>query len=456
MLPNSTSTLNFKIHIYDTKNPSKFIPLHTISAREGQWTITDTSISPDSQFLAYSSITPKVYITRFDQPESEHIPYTFRRPSSSDSEEFGIWSIKFSSDGTEILAGSSLRHAGQACVFLVDVETKQQLKAIQGHQADVNAGSDDTFIKVWDRRTLEKSRPVGVLVGHLEGLTYITSKGDGVSCLSNSKDQTMKLWDTRKMNSTDFFDLISSRVDLSTGFDYRMDRYPGSLIEQKHPNDCSLVTYTGHSVHRTLIRCHFSPLHTTGQKFVYTGSADGKVRIFPIEGGDPIQVLDTAPFVEGARRPNPMRDQPHIALLRRLFQRAQESLDFRQSIDNIVYNIGDIFSEGDMEELQELENTLNVDIEVDYEQDQTGTEVDFPEEDDPNDPDWTNEDTDEDDDFDIDEDDLIDLNNNQHYVTRDVSWHPFLPVLVSTNWIQSSFNAWGAEGCITKHRWNLK
>lgn len=34
----------------------------------------------------------------------------------------------------------------------------------------------------------------------------------------------------------------------------------------KHPNDVSVCTYTGHAVLQTLIRCHFSPASTTGQR----------------------------------------------------------------------------------------------------------------------------------------------------------------------------------------------
>jgi WD repeat-containing protein 23 len=39
--------------------------------------------------------------------------------------------------------------------------------------------------------------PVGTFPGHLEGITFIDSKGDGRYCVSNGKDQTAKLWDIR-------------------------------------------------------------------------------------------------------------------------------------------------------------------------------------------------------------------------------------------------------------------
>ena len=52
----------------------------------------------------------------------------------------------------------------------------------------------------------------------------------------------------------------------------------------KHPHDCSIQTLRGHTVSTTLIRAHWSPMHTTGQRFVYTGSSDGHVYIY----GEPL------------------------------------------------------------------------------------------------------------------------------------------------------------------------
>ena len=51
--------------------------------------------------------------------------------------------------------------------------------------------------QIWDRRE-RAERPVSVLVGHTEGLTHLDPKGDGLYLISNSKDQTIKLWDLRR------------------------------------------------------------------------------------------------------------------------------------------------------------------------------------------------------------------------------------------------------------------
>lgn len=62
--------------------------------------------------------------------------------------------------------------------------------------------------------------------------------------------------------------------------DYRWEQYPARNHLIKHPQDNSLMTYRGHKVLTTLIRAYFSPMHTTAQRFIYAGSANGSVYIY--------------------------------------------------------------------------------------------------------------------------------------------------------------------------------
>ena len=127
------------------------------------------------------------------------------------------------------------------------------------------------------------SREAGVFMGHTEGLTYVDSKGDGRYVLSNGKEQQMKLWDLRKMMSTaKASQALPEVVDCTTHFDYRFVDYPESEY-RKHPYDCSLVSFRGHRVLKTLIRCHFSPPNSTDSRYVYTGSEDGSVYIYNLD-----------------------------------------------------------------------------------------------------------------------------------------------------------------------------
>ncbi|KAK4995829.1 hypothetical protein LTR66_004428 [Elasticomyces elasticus] len=125
-------------------------------------------------------------------------------------------------------------------------------------------------------------RPAGVFLGHTEGVTYIDSKGDGRFIISNGKDQTMKLWDLRRMIPPDKAEQIEP-LQYTLNFDYRVNTYDKSDY-RPHPHDCSLVTFHGHRVLKTLIRCHFSPPNSSDQRYVYTGSQDGGVYIYNLDG----------------------------------------------------------------------------------------------------------------------------------------------------------------------------
>ncbi len=183
---------------------------------------------------------------------------------------------------------------------------RQSVVKIHGHNDDVNAvcfgdqqsphilysGSDDTTLKVWDRRSLADGREAGVFLGHTEGLTYVDSKGDGRFVLSNAKDQTAKLWDLRKMISTEKADKIDPQR-YTSDYDYRFNRYD-VRDWSPHPHDCSLVTFRGHEVLKTLIRCHFSPPGSSDSRYVYSGSHDGSVYIWNMDATlkDKVNVLE--------------------------------------------------------------------------------------------------------------------------------------------------------------------
>lgn len=80
---------------------------------------------------------------------------------------------------------------------------------------------------------------------------------------------------------------IKSATDLNVmvGFDYRWMDYTHKP-QKHHKLDNSVMTFTGHTVLQTLIRCYFSPLENTGQRYLYSGSSDGNIYIFDILSGE--------------------------------------------------------------------------------------------------------------------------------------------------------------------------
>lgn len=306
-----------RIHLYDVDHGWRL--RKNIAARMLRWTITDTALSPDGRFLLYSSITPIVHLVNVgssaDGVESLanvtdiHDALYFgqmdedARFSRHFEQRFGIWSIAWSGDGREIVAGTNDK---QDTICVYNVEERKPVVAVQGHTDDVNAvafldesanvfvsGSDDSFVKVWDRRALgQRRRAAGILVGHTEGITHLDCKGDGRYLISNSKDQTIKLWDIRKVGNEDELSKRSPAKLPHFHWDYRWNRYPGEGYAIVDPNDVSVMTYRGHSVLQTLIRAYFSPVHNTGQRYIYTGSQTGSVHVFDIVTAEEVERMD--------------------------------------------------------------------------------------------------------------------------------------------------------------------
>ncbi|KAK9146806.1 hypothetical protein Sjap_006709 [Stephania japonica] len=269
-----------------------------------RWTVTDTSLSPDQRYLVYSSMSPIVHIVNIESAATEshanvteiHDGLDFSAGGNEDY-AFGIFSVKFSTDGRELVAGSN-----DDSIYVYDLESNKLTLRISAHSCDVNtvcfadetshliySGSDDNLCKVWDRRCFSaREQAAGVLTGHLEGITFLDSRRDGRYLISNGKDQTLKLWDIRKMSSNHNSNVNVRNFD----WDYRWMGYPSQARNRRHPNDQSLATYRGHSVLRTLIRCYFSPEYSTGQKYLYTGSNDGCVYIYDLVSGAQLAKLE--------------------------------------------------------------------------------------------------------------------------------------------------------------------
>uniref|UniRef100_A0A7S3VU90 Anaphase-promoting complex subunit 4 WD40 domain-containing protein n=1 Tax=Dunaliella tertiolecta TaxID=3047 RepID=A0A7S3VU90_DUNTE len=293
-----------RVRLYDVEKDWEL--RKDVRARGIRWTITDTCLSPDQRFLLYSSISPTVHLlalgASWDVVESLANVTEVHESLDFDPEgheRFGIWSLAWSGDGREIIAGTN-----NESVYIYDVATSTINAKVSGHKDDVNAvtyldstpnlilsGSDDSMIKLWDRRLVSnepgsRNKAVGTMVGHTEGITHLNSRGDGRYFISNSKDQCIKLWDTRKSLRSERETAMLPREGIPQfNWDYRWMAYPARGYDVRHPHDASVMTYRGHQVHQTLIRAYFSPSHTTGQRFIYAGSADCCVYLWDVVTG---------------------------------------------------------------------------------------------------------------------------------------------------------------------------
>ncbi|KAL7058209.1 hypothetical protein AAHC03_017130 [Spirometra sp. Aus1] len=250
------------------------------------WSIVSLVQSPDQRQLAFCSLCAKLNLVNLDDETSQIRVFHL----ANDMGASDVFSLSFCGfDSTKLICG---RNRGRLTLCNLETGTCEELDASPRPGADINAvatlddsgdtfvaGGDDTCIRMFDARALNEGC-LASFPGHVDGITYIDSKNDGRYFLSNSKDQTVRLWDVRVHCKAGG----ERRTKPREAWDYRIHQVPQSYTKRP-PNDRqsrSVLTLTGHTVRYTLIRAKFSPAHSTGQRFAYSGSAWGDWHIWDL------------------------------------------------------------------------------------------------------------------------------------------------------------------------------
>jgi len=334
------------VHLYETDGWKLY---KEVEGRDIGRGIVDLDFSLDSRFIIYSSWSNAVHIANAAPSTTElHEALDFSARGSGSGHHSCMFGIRFSPNGNrEILAGLN---GGD--LVLYDIEQRRASGSIHAaHMDDCNSvcwmegndemfvtGGDDATISVWDRRMVGMSpttsssspsavagptassrtpRAVGGFIGHTHGITCVSTHPQPGSpyVLSNSKDQSMKLFDLRRMNTCTQVRQVGSAVANNPGYDYRWHQPTRMVIRrqaveaaQRVANaartetrnstpdvdtqlDRSVCTYTGHSVGQTLIRCEFSPMSSTGSRYGVTGSSDSNIYIYDLLTGEIVSTL---------------------------------------------------------------------------------------------------------------------------------------------------------------------
>ncbi|XP_066064949.1 LOW QUALITY PROTEIN: DDB1- and CUL4-associated factor 11, partial [Chamaea fasciata] len=205
-------------------------------------------------------------------------PLSFR----PEDRRFAVFSLAVGAEGREVVGG-----ANDGCVYVYDRQAMRRVLRVPAHEDDVNAvalgdppgqlllsGGDDGVCRAWDRRCLPEG-PALSLAGHRDGVTFLHARGDGRYVVSNSKDQSAKLWDLRRPSGPAAL-AAARRAVARQSWDYRWQRAPRNVWPAGAtplPGDASLVTFRGHSVLHTLLRCRLAP--PGGAPVMAAGSAEG-------------------------------------------------------------------------------------------------------------------------------------------------------------------------------------
>ncbi|XP_029724812.1 DDB1- and CUL4-associated factor 11 [Aedes albopictus] len=291
-----------KIRIFDATS-SQYRQVNQIEAKNVSWSVLDIDFSPDEEHFVYSTWADALFVSRMRNMESDDIHCLFLRPHCP---KFGVFTVAYSNCGKQILAG-----ANDGCLYTYDLVANRRVLMVPVAQEkhDVNAvgfldessniffsGTDNGLIRVWDQRCLNEANPesAGALIGHFDGITYIDSRNDGRYIISNSKDQSIKLWDLRVFSPADAESKIKNQVGFGH-WDYRWDDVPRKFYNPVKPidGDTSVMTYRGHRVQKSLIRAKFSPAATTGQRYIYTGCGTGRLIIYDALTGKIVQAIES-------------------------------------------------------------------------------------------------------------------------------------------------------------------
>lgn len=289
-----------RIRVFDASN-SQYPMIRQIEAKNVSWSILDIDFSPDGEHFVYSTWADALFVSRMYNMATDDIHCLFLRP---ERQKFGVFTVAYSNCGKQILAG-----ANDGCLYAYDLVGNRRVLMVPVAEHDVNAvgfldetsniffsGTDNGIIKVWDRRCLNEDspEPAGVLVGHYDGITYIDSRNDGRYIISNSKDQSIKLWDLRVFSPADAENKVKDHLSYGN-WDYRWDEVPKRFYNptKSLEGDTSVMTYRGHRVQKSLIRAKFSPAATTGQRYIYTGCGTGRLIIYDALTGKIVQAIES-------------------------------------------------------------------------------------------------------------------------------------------------------------------
>lgn len=293
-----SSCQDAQLRIFDTAN-GQWEELKSIPCKDVGWSVLDVDFSHGGNHVIYSSWSEYIHICNIRGDSDSH--QALHLNPDDIYNRSGIFSIQFNFDDSEIIAG-----ANGGLIYIYNRELNNRTMKLHAHDDDLScvcfaddsghilySGGEDGIIKVWDRRILreESPLPVGQLAGHYDSVTYIDSRNDARYLLTNSKDQSIKLWDIRKFASTEGIEATRKAISRQN-WDYRWHPYSGKIVKKKLPGDCSLMTYYGHSVIRTLIRARFSPSFNTGQQYIYCGDGFGRVVIYDLLSGKICQILE--------------------------------------------------------------------------------------------------------------------------------------------------------------------
>ena len=266
----------------------RFVPSKSVEV--GGHGVRSVSTSPDGRFAAFAAEDgEQICILDFQQSDPMWNPLRLNLPRYNGQIYDSFHNLRLSyhlqyTSPTRSLLGSRLDG-----LFVHDLVSSNQIE-FKAHYRSVSStcyenlvdgtllcSTGDSLVRVWDRRLLssESFKPNLEFRGHRKYVHGMSARGNGRYLISLSEDCTVKLWDMRKPSS-------------QTSGPPTLESYHAA---PRPIHDVSIMTYSCETGEKIAGRCGFSPLHTTGQRFIYTESGLDSCAIYDILTGAMVREL---------------------------------------------------------------------------------------------------------------------------------------------------------------------